>query len=167
MTRNEIESLLQPGDTLLYSPKPGSFFGWVISKKTWHGISHCEMYTGRGKAVASRDGIGVGLYEWRNTELAYILRPTHPLDWTAFWRWFKTVDGQKYDWFGLLRFVYTKSGSTSNNNKQFCSEFLTRAYRYLGAKVFNDFEDADAIAPANFLTSPNLTILATPLSLRS
>ena len=166
MTATELESRLKPGDCLLYGPKPGSFFGWLISLKTWHKISHCEMYTGKGKSFASRDGIGVGLYPLRDTEIAYVLRPTDALDWAGFWKWFYTVNGQKYDWVGLLRFVYTKSGSTGNNNKMFCSEALTRAYRALGAKVFNEAEDADAIAPAAFLTSAGLTIVDTPLSLR-
>lgn len=166
MTPCEIESRLLPGDCLLYHPVAGSFFGWLISRKTWHGVSHCEMYTGKGKSFASRDGIGVGLYPLRTSELAYVLRPTQWLDWAAFWKWFATVDGEKYDWFGLLRFVYTTSGSTGNNNKQFCSEAMARGYRALVAHVFNDAEDADAIAPAAFLTSPNLTVVDTPLTLR-
>lgn len=166
MTPSEIESLLLPGDCLLYGPKPGSIFGWIIARKTWHGISHCELYVGKGRSCASRDGQGVGQYPLRTDQLAYVLRPTYPLDWAAYWKWFKDVDGQKYDWWGLLRFVYTKTGSTGNNDKQFCSEWLTRAYRALKAKVFNDIEDADAIAPASFITSANLTVIATPLSLR-
>lgn len=166
MTPSEIDAILRPGDCLLYGPKPGSIFGWLISRKTWHGVSHCEMYTGKGKSFASRDGIGVGLYPLRTDELAYVLRPTDPLDWAAFWKWFYTVNGQKYDWLGLLRFVYTKSGSSGKNEKMFCSEAMTRGYRALGARVFNDQEDADAIAPAQFLTSANLVIVATPLSLR-
>src|SRR5690348_3462336 len=119
---------LQPGDCLLYHPVKGSFFGWLIARKTWHDVSHCEMYVGKGKSFASRDGIGVGLYDLRVTELAYVLRPEDSLDWAAFWKWFKTVDGQKYDWFGLARMVYTKSVSTGHNDKMFCSEALVRGY---------------------------------------
>lgn len=161
-----LELRLKPGDCLLYHPKPGSVFGWLIARKTWHNVSHCELYTGKGKSFASRDGIGVGLYPLRESEIAYVLRPGETLDWAAFWKWFYTVNGQKYDWVGLLRFVYTKSGSTGNNDKQFCSEAMARAYRALKAKVFNEAEDADAIVPAGFLLSPNLTIVETPLSLR-
>lgn len=167
MTPDEIQSLLLPGDHLLYGPKPGSFFGAVIAVKTWHGIAHCELYTGKGRSVASRDGIGVGAYPLRLEQLAYVLRPVDPPDWFAFWKWFYTVNGQGYDWFGLLRFVWTKGISTGNNQKQFCSEFLCRAGRALGLRVFAVTEDADAIAPATFLTSAGLTIVATPLSLRS
>lgn len=166
MTDSEIESLLRPGDCLLYRPKAGSVFGWLIARKTWHNVSHCELYTGNGRSVASRDGIGVGAYPWRRAELAYVLRPADGLDWAAFWKWFRTVNGQKYDWLGLLRFAYTKSGSTGNNEKQFCSEFMARAYRYLNARVFSDVEDADAVVPASFLLSPNLIVIATENSLR-
>ena len=165
MGRTDIEATLQPGDCLLYKPK--GVFGKIIQVKNWHRISHVEIYTGKGKSVASRDGLGVALYPWRDTELAYVLRPTYPLDWFGFWKWFKTVDGQKYDWVGLLRFAWFDSIPTGKNDKMFCSEFATRAYRALGAKVFNDIEDADAIAPFEFLLSPNLTVIATPLSLKS
>lgn len=165
MTTNEIQSLLKPGDCLLYKPK--GFFGWLIKLKTWHNIAHCELYLGDGKSAASRDGIGVGIYPWRNTELAYILRPTYPLDWAGFWKWFRTVNGQKYDWVGLLRFAWFQEIPAGKDDKQFCSEFLCRAYRSLSAKVFSDTDDADAIAPGDFLQSPNLTVIATPISLRS
>lgn len=165
MNRYEIESLLQPGDCLLYRPK--GIFGILIALKTWHRIAHCELYIGEGRSVASRDGVGVGIYRLRTTELAYVLRPTYPLDWFRFWKWFRSVNGQRYDWWGLLRFVWSRSVGGGNNQRMFCSEFLTRAYRSLGARVFNGAEDADAVAPAQFLLSPNLTVVATPQSLRS
>lgn len=158
MSRADIESRLKPGDCLLYKAKKHSLFGTIIKFKGWHDISHVEIYTGKGKSAASRDGLGVGLYEWRDSELVYVLRPSLPLDWAAFWRWFKTVDGQKYDWVGLLRFGWFKSIGTGNDAKQFCSEFAARGYRELKARVFADSEDADAIAPFQFLTSPNLEI---------
>jgi hypothetical protein len=163
MTPAAIEARLLPGDVLLY--KPTGIFGTLIRIKSWHEISHCEMYVGDSKSVASRDGIGVNVYPWRNTQLVYVLRPTYPLDWASFWRWFLTVKGEKYDWWGLHRFLIASSPSSGDNDKMFCSEFLTRAYRYLNAHVFSDYEDADAIAPFQFLTSPNLTPVLTPTSL--
>ena len=164
MNRTEIEGTLRRGDCLLYLPK--GVFGAIIKLKSWNNVGHVEVYTGEGKSVASRDGQGVGLYPWRDTDIAYVLRPTYPLDWTGFWRWFKTVNGQGYDWLGLLRFTWFKSIGTGDNDKMFCSEFATRAYRALCAHVFNDYQDADAVAPAQFLLSPNLIIIATAQSLR-
>ena len=52
---------LRSGDCLLY--RATGLFGWLISIKTWSVVSHCEGYVGNGKAVASRDGVGVGLYD--------------------------------------------------------------------------------------------------------
>lgn len=164
MTPAEILTLLKPGDCLLYRPK--GFFGFLIREKTWHKIAHCEMYVGNGASVASRDGKGVGQYPWRNTELAYVLRPPQSeINWPEFWKWFRTVNGQPYDWFGLARFAWGGDIGTGNNGKMFCSEFLTRAYRKLVAKVIGDEEDADAVAPFEFLVTSSLTVIATPISL--
>lgn len=164
LTADQLLALARPGDCLLYRPKPfewkhpGSIFGVGIALKTWHQVSHCELYIGKGRSAASRDGLGVTLYPFRSTELAYILRPNAPtLDWVGFWKWFRSVNGEKYDWWGLVRFAWFKSVGGGNNGKMFCSEFLTRAYRALGVPVFNPDEDADAVAPFEFLVSPNLT----------
>ncbi len=84
MTQPQIEALLQPGDCLLYRPK--GVFGFFIRVKTWHHIAHCEMYVGKGKAAASREGKGVAIYPLRVSELAYVLRPDlNILDWAGFW----------------------------------------------------------------------------------
>lgn len=160
----DLQSILKSGDCLLYKPK--GFFGRLIAFKTYHRIAHVEIYIGSGKSVASRDGKGVGLYPLRDTEVAYVLRPQALLDWAGFWKWFRTVNGQGYDWLGILRFAVTHSIGTGNNGKMFCSEFAARAYWVLGAKVFSEAEDADAIVPADFLKSAALTPVAIESSLR-
>jgi len=148
---------LKPGDCLLYKPKKSSFFGWLISIKTWHMISHCEVYIGEGLSAASRDGQGVNIYPIRETELVSVYRPKpeYKFVMNKALQWFLLeAKGQKYDWLGLLRFTwghsYTKGGT---NNKQFCSEFLTRFYRAGGLDPFNG-EDADAVPPYLFSISP-------------
>lgn len=140
---------LKPGDLLLYGAS--GWVGWVIAVKTWHKVSHCEVYVGNGQSVASRDGIGVGRYPLRTEGLLYVLRPTQPLDQASALAWFQTVDGQRYDWLGLFRFFTLGKQST---DKQFCSEFATRFYRHGGLEPFTPLEDADLIAPATFLLSP-------------
>lgn len=143
---------LKPGDLLLYRPKKGSFFGWLISVKTWNKISHCELYVGDHQSIAARDGIGVNMYPLRESELAMVLRPKVPLDVVDMLNWFETVRGQKYDWLGLLVFTLAvKQGST---DKMFCSEFCTRALRAGGVEPFTVDTDADRVAPATFLYSP-------------
>jgi hypothetical protein len=143
---------LQPGDCLLYAPK--GFFGWVISIKTWHPIAHCEAYVGNGLSVASRDGIGVGQYDWRRSELKYVLRPNQPFDLqAALTRFDSEWRGQGYDWLGLLRFGWRAPVSAFRfQNKQFCSEMLARFYRAGGLDAFNG-ADADSIAPFQFMLS--------------
>jgi hypothetical protein len=145
--------ILQPSDCLLYKPK--GFFGWVIAIKTWHAIAHCECYIGDGKSVASRDGIGVGEFPLRTTELAYVLRPNRPFELKLAYDWFsRKARGQGYDWAGLLRFAWRAPVDKLRfNNKQFCSEFCARFYRAGGLDPFNG-EDADAVAPCTFKLSP-------------
>lgn len=144
MTPNYI----RPGDCLLY--KGNSIFSKLISIKTWHPVSHVEVYIGAGYSVASRDGIGVGQFEYRETPIK-VMRPATPFDLAKALRWFKTVVGQKYDWLGLLRFTWGSRYIPNSivANKMFCSEFVTRFYREGGLQVFND-DDADAIAPFQF-----------------
>ena len=160
---------LLPGDCLLYAPPPWSWTpwkvgGWLVGKaiaiKTWNAVTHCEAYSGQGTSVASRDGIGVGTYPLRLKGLVTILRPTEPFDLTKAHAWFATVDGQGYDWTGLLRFVMWGGRSTRDDqpSKQFCSEFLTRWYRRGGLPLFGS-ADADMIAPAQMLMNDILTPL--------
>jgi hypothetical protein len=148
-----VEKFLLPGDCLLYNS--GGLIGWIIKVKTWHSVSHCEGYVGFGLSVASRgpqDGVGgVGKYPLRLDGLAYVLRPIPRFDLRKAMAWFKTVEGQSYDFWGLFKFVQLGLG---NPSKMFCSEFLTRWYRAGEMHPFNRSEDADLVSPAQFLQSP-------------
>ena len=148
------EPSLRPGDVLLYSG--GSLFSRLIQMKTWSRYSHCEVYDGDGWSVASRDGIGVGRYPLRVDGLRVILRPVAKFDPIAARAWFATVDGQPYDWFGLLAFTSAKRQGR-NNWKMFCSEFATRYLRAGGVDPFNQY-DADGIAPGEFMKSTALLV---------
>jgi hypothetical protein len=171
----------EPGDTLLYRPvafsvrKPfGWLFGALIALKTWHHISHVEVYAGNGvwrrhdgttftgrASFASRDGLGVGVYPVRDTELAYVLRPTrfNAVNMSAALRWFVTVEGQGYDWLGLTRFVRTSI--VPSTTKMFCSAFWLRFYRAAGFNPFSARVDADSIAPGEILNCANLDLVWT------
>lgn len=147
------EASLKPGDCLVYAPT--GVFGWIIAIKTWHWIAHTETYIGNGQSVASRDGLGVDIYPTRFAQLAYVLTPNQPFSLESSMDWFATVDGQGYDWLGLLRFAWRSRVVPTQRemNKQFCSEFTTRFYRKGGIDPFNK-ADADSIAPFQFLLSP-------------
>jgi len=166
---------LQPGDVLLYGPS--GFIGWAIAIKTASLTSHCEIYDGDGHALAARDGVGVGRYPFRRAQLTRALRLNVPFDYDAGKKWFKTVDGNRYDWIGLLGFFWAKRQG-AETPEMFCSEFNTRFLRAciwasLGQRVraFQDKaldkkvlvqlkldpfrgKDADGVAPTAFDSSP-------------
>lgn len=146
-----ITHLLQPGDCLVYYSR--TLLDVLIQLKTWTKAAHVEGYVGGGFSVASRNGKGVGVYPFRAEGLISIRRPNTYFDFSKAMTYFYKVDGQKYDWLGLLCFTLAvKQGA---KNKQFCSEFLTRWYRHGGLHPFDANWDADMVAPAQFLQSPS------------
>lgn len=140
----ESDSLeFQPGDCLLY--RPVGFFGRLIAIKTWHPLSHVEVYVGNGISVASRDGQGVGHYPLRLGQLAYVLRPTTPLDLAAGLRYARRMTGTPYGWMDLLNFV----GVNVDAKGIVCSPFATEFYRACGWRCF-PADDPNDIAPFQF-----------------
>jgi hypothetical protein len=138
----------QPGDCLIY--RPTGFFGWAIAVKTWHRWSHVEAVEVPGKtAVASRDGKGVNRYPFRQSELGMVVRPGPAFTFAKAMAYFETVQGQPYDFWGLMSFYRTKAAKT--NGRQFCSEFLTNFYRAGGCNPFHG-EPAEVIPPYYFAT---------------
>lgn len=143
-----ILEFIKPGDTILYNT-PWDFVDWAIRVKTWSVAAHCEGYVGNGLSVASRNGIGVGEYDFRKEGVVAVLRPVHPFNIDKAMEWFKTVDGQGYDFLGLMAFFL--AARQSSPDKMFCSEFLTNWYRAGGFQVIQKNWDADKVAPGNFL----------------
>ncbi len=144
----------RPGDLLLYSTR-GSIWSWAIKVKTWSQVSHCEVVGPDATALASRDGKGVNTYyPIRERDLYAVLRPVHPMDMGAAWQWHQTVIGQKYDWWGLMRFFTLGKPSLT---KQFCSEYAVRLYRHGGIEPFTPDYDADLVSPGMFLASAAFT----------
>lgn len=135
---------LRAGDVLLY--RPNGIFGRLIQAKTWHAISHVEVYVGGFESVASRDGQGVGRYPLRVSELAYVLRPQAALDLPAGLKYFDRVKGTPYGWLDLLAFY----GVTKNFRGIICSPFATEFLRACGWNVFPT-DRAEDIAPFQFL----------------
>lgn len=155
-----IKLFLKPGDILLY--RPASIFGVLISIKTWHRISHVEVYDGGLNSLASRDGIGVGRYPLRLSQLAYVLRPRCPLDLAAGRAWFETVKGQPYGWLALADFV----GLPIGGRGMVCSPFATSFMRAAGWSIFPT-DPPGKIAPFQFLDliGPELDVAYSPDSL--
>lgn len=144
---------LLPGDCLLY--KPTGLFGALIRLKTWHAISHVEIYAGQGKSWASRDGLGVDLYPYREEQFAAALRPAQgSFNYQQAEAWAQTKVGTPYGWAQLLLFI----GLPIHGSGLFCSEFATQFYRAGGLDPFAG-EDAQAVAPFEFLICPLFTHL--------
>lgn len=167
---------IRAGDFLLYRGNgPAS---WVIKALTASRYTHIEQYDGRGQSWASRDGIGVGLYDARTNDLSLVLRVRTemvPFDMAGARRYWASANGRGYDWCGLAvsRFP-SLQGGVDEEEKEFCSEAATRAFRFgiaealglrlptrngsrqarevlarLGRDPFNG-ENADAIFPGMF-----------------
>jgi len=142
---------IHAGDLLFYNT-PGSFVDFVIRTKTWSNVAHVEGYIGYGRSVASRNGLGVNEYDFRSEGLVAILRPIQRFNSQQAYDWFKTVQGQQYDWSGLLCFAFAEwQGSP---RKMFCSEFMKRWYEAGGLRILNPQWSADRTAPADLLKSP-------------
>lgn len=155
--------VLKPGDCLLYGRTPirvsvlGWFFGLVINIKTWSAYSHVEIYAGNGMSFASRDGVGVGLYPFRPEQLLRRRRPKVGYCHEKAVAWFSSVEGQRYDWKGLL--CFTLAVAQGARDRMFCSEFATRFYRAGDLAVFSPETDADKVAPAQFAQTTELETL--------
>lgn len=147
---------LLPGDCLLYTPS--SLFGAIIKLKTWHSIAHVEVFAGAATSWASRDGKGVSRYPWRNTELAYILRPCVHLDLPAANAWATSIIGTPYGWLELLNFV----GLSVEKKGMFCSQFVAEYYRHAGWHLFPE-DRAAQVAPFEFLDLVDLGFAIIPL----
>lgn len=135
---------LKPGDTLLY--RPAGKFGLLIAVKTWHRISHVEVYDGNLKSLASRDGLGVDRYPLRLSELAYVLRPQVKLDLEAGRKYFDSLKGTPYGWLDLANFV----GLPVDRGGIVCSPFATGFYRAAGWNIFPT-DPVNKVAPFQFL----------------
>jgi hypothetical protein len=144
-------STLRPGDVLLYAPS--GFFGWLIALKTWEKVSHVEVYAGNRCSWACRDGKGVGFYPLRMKGLKVVRRAAQ-FDHEKATAYFKTVDGQAYDWIGLAVFASLKQHG--DKFKQWCSEFADNIHFDAGNDLFGSYP-SDHIAPADFLKTPLLS----------
>lgn len=152
LSKKFFSKILLPGDVLVYS-RPG-VFGWIIRHATNGNATHTEMYMGGDKTIAARDGKQVGTYDLDVNGLYAVLRPKQTIDMAKVAEWQKTVEGQKYDWLGLLRsFVANKW--FHKDEKMWCSEHTTLGQRAGGIEPFSGPEDtpADSVAPSDFLQS--------------
>lgn len=151
---------VQPGDILIYwNP---SLLGYAIAFKTWHKVSHVALYIGDDKSVEARLD-GVNYYPTSYEGVIAVMRPTVTFNLGKALEWFEKGDllapegerviprGQGYDWKGILGFLTQGPGKYL---AQFCSELLTRLFRWGGIDLFPR-ADADKVAPFQVLYLPD------------
>lgn len=138
------QSILLPGDMLLYFDE-GSFVDFVIAEKTGKKVSHVETFVGGGQSIASRNLIGVGQYPLRLDGLVCVRRIRQPWNLEAGLAWAKTVNGQDYDFKGLLTATSLVKDGTPGD--MFCSEHRLNFDRACGVEPFNPSLRADCCYP--------------------
>lgn len=151
---------IEPGDCLLYSGRGP--FSWLIKGKTFSRVSHVEVALGSGRAVSSRDGIGVDNFPLRLDGLVEILKPTEPFDLTAALQWYGQQRGKPYDWRQLFTgFGFFMAGRKTLEDETafFCSEFCAAFYRHGGLHAFAAHYPTSVVTPGMFRSSPHFRIV--------
>lgn len=153
--------ILLPGDALLY--RPASVYGKLIEFHTGHDISHVEVYVGliegSPKSVASRDGIGTGLYPARvDPYLAWVCRPKTPIDVAKGLAWFQQQPHRPYGWFDLLYFVDWRVPAALAKGVV-CSPLADEFWCACDFDAFNYLEPPVKIAPYEFAVTPLVNVL--------
>lgn len=135
------------GDHLLYGRTPWDLFGFITSLKTWSPAVHIEIYEGFGMSLASRNGVGVNSYPYREEQLIAVVRPPNTFEFERGLKWFDGVRGKPYGWLDLLRFV----GINIKTNGLICSEFVAMFDRVSLSYPFNLNYPEESVDPGDFL----------------
>lgn len=147
---------LRPGDHLLYGAH--DFTGWLTGLKTWSPAVHIEIDVGKGKSVASRNGLGVELYDYRPGQLIAVLEPRQTINLDKALRWFNEpfdhaecigVRGRPYGWLDLLRFFNVRRDTPG----WICSQFACLFDHAGDFHPFNDEYANGSVAPGDFFLS--------------
>jgi hypothetical protein len=149
------KSSLKPGDVLIYGGH--GLVDLVINLKTWSFASHVEIAVTENLSIASRNGIGVGLYSHRSKGLRYVLRPNILFDFDNGMAWFKScANGKPYAWSDLLGFINIR---LDTGDGLICSEFAAMFFDHCAAPLFSPQYPRGVICPRDNLISPRLDLI--------
>lgn len=146
------------GDHLLYGVSGLNLFNRITRLKTWSPAVHIELYVDDCKSVASRNGLGVNMYPFREEGLIGILRPKQAFDIEAGLKWFNQpfnsvthegVRGRPYGWLDLLQFI----NINVHTDGWICSEFVARFDEACGFYPFNHEYNEGRIDPGDYFVS--------------
>lgn len=150
------------GDHLLYGVSGWDLFNRVTRLKTWSPAVHIELYIDDCKSVASRNGLGVNMYPFREGGLIGILRPKQLLDIERGLAWFNKpfnkvthdgVRGRPYGWLDLLQFINIQIQTDGWICSQFVSLFDEACLFYPFSEQYNDGK----IDPGDYFVSNAFT----------
>ena len=149
--RDFLLKILEPGDMLVYSGS--GFFSKLIKFKTASEWTHVAVYIGGGRMREFKEGVGAQECDLRIQNLAMIRRPQCRWDREKSDRFWASVQDQGYDYVGLFWSFYARKQGRQNN-KMFCSEYVTRDCRYATeCLAFSEETDADGVTPEDLAKS--------------
>lgn len=157
MTAVKIPNDLQVGAICLYNSS--SLVDKAIEFKEGDpDTAHVEVYIGGGKSVASRNGIGVGQWDFRPAGLVHVRQPVRLLQVADAMDWFTLVNGAKYGWGDIganLDLVerpedlWTKPELLRQTGVD-CSHFAAMFLAVGGCPQFDEHFDYRKITPRDF-----------------
>ena len=138
------------GDFCLYhTPK---FTNDIIDIKTASLVDHIECYIGNGLSLASRNGIGVNVYDFRLEGLVVVRRPTLVFNRQLVMDWFETIRGAPYGWGDIIAQANIVTSLPGYDCSHFCACLADKGL--LG--LFADDFPRNKITPRDFLLPINL-----------
>lgn len=112
-------------------------------------VGHVEVYAGNGFSWASRNGIGVNLYPFRQDGLVEVRSLVASFDVAAASAYFATVKGAPYGWRDNLADIGIRLGGNGLN----CSHFATLITNAGRCPQFDESFPAQEIKPRDFQLS--------------
>ena len=110
-----------------YKAKYGNWWDKIISWWTWGPYSHCELVFSDGEAFSAspRDG-GTRFKAIEFVPERWDFIEVEVRDENELREWCKTQDGRKYDWLGILGFIFSIR-RLDDKDKWYCSEICFHA----------------------------------------
>lgn len=135
------------------------FISAFIRWQTWSKYSHVAIVTPEGVYEATpKEGVHLRNFWDDTTGIDFFVVPTPPSRERAAKEFLESQLGQKYDYWGVLRFLVRRK---SSDTKWFCSELAFRAAEIAGTKLLRGIEPIQ-ISPGTLSLSPLLFPMDAP-----
>ena len=135
---------------------------WAIRRQTWTGYSHAFLRRWDGRIIEAWFGDGVRvkwLDDWRGVDL-YDVPGATTERWDDVFNFAEQQVGEKYDNFGVLRFLSRPNRRAGDNGRWFCSELVAEAFKSAGLPLLHRVPSA-RVSPGMLSYSPMLRPIPT------